>query len=85
MVFFLKRNIFVKIQNGIIMKTITLEIPENKLAFFMELFEQLKLNVLEDPDIQEWQKEEVLDRMKKSDKTPERLLEWEKIKHQIKS
>lgn len=47
------------------MKEITLKIPEDKFDFFMEIFNQLGLEVSDDDFvIPEWQKEVVLERIK---------------------
>ena len=47
------------------MKEITLKIPEDKYDFFMEVFNQLGLEVSDDDFvIPEWQKEVVLERIK---------------------
>lgn len=47
------------------MKEITLRIPEKKFNFFMELVNQLGLEVTNDNlEIPEWHKEIVLDRIK---------------------
>jgi signal transduction histidine kinase len=51
------------------MKIVTLKIPADKYEFYMELFNQLRLEVSDDDIvIPEWQKEIVLDRVKKKQK-----------------
>ncbi len=66
------------------MKEITLKIPETKFQFFLELFGQLGLEVVDVEDIPQWQKDEVLKRMQRSKDNPERLLEWDIVKNQLK-
>ncbi len=66
------------------MKEITLKIPEKKFNFFIELFQQLGLEVAQTIDVPDWQKEEVLKRMERSKANPERLLDWEQVKEEFK-
>ena len=66
------------------MKQITLNIPEKKINFFIELFKQLGLEVAQTIDVPDWQKEEVLKRMERSKVNPERLLDWEQVKEALK-
>jgi len=61
------------------MKEVTLKIPENRLTFFMELVEQLGFEVAGELEISEEHKGIVRDRIKKSDQSPERLLDWEQV------
>ncbi|RYM35143.1 hypothetical protein ERX46_07130 [Brumimicrobium glaciale] len=64
-------------------KEITLKIPEDKFDFFMEVFNQLGLEVSDDDFvIPEWQKEVVLERVKKNKK--EDLIPWEEARKQFK-
>ena len=64
------------------MKEITLKIPEDKYAFFMEVFNQLGLEVSDDDFvIPEWQKEVVIERIKKNKK--EDLIPWEEARKQF--
>jgi len=62
------------------MKEITLNIPENKLRFFMELFKQLGLEIKNNESylIPDEHKEIVLNRIKNTKETD--LLNWEDIK-----
>lgn len=59
------------------MKEITLKIPESRLAFFMELVEQLGFEVAGDLEISEEHKALVRERIRRSDQDPDRLLDWE--------
>ena len=61
------------------MKEVTLKIPESRLTFFMELVEQLGFEVAGELEISKEHKAIVRDRIKKSDQTPERLLDWEQV------
>ena len=61
------------------MKEVTLKVPENRLTFFMELVEQLGFEVAGELEISEEHKAIVRDRIKKSDQSPERLLDWEQV------
>ena len=66
------------------MQEITLKIPEKKLSFFMELVNQLGIEIIEDVHIPEEHTKIVLERIKKSKKNPERLLDWDEIKSDLK-
>jgi len=67
------------------MRQITLNIQESKFLFFMELIRSLDfVSFNEKNQISEKQKEIVMQRIKDAEKAPERLLEWEKVKHKIK-
>ncbi len=66
------------------MKQITLKIPEKKFNFFLELFQQLGLEVTEQIEVPQWQQVEVLKRMELSKANPERLLDWEQVKEELK-
>lgn len=63
------------------MKEITLKIPDNKLQFFMELFEQLGLQTTQQIDIPESQKKIVRQRIEKS-KTEE-LVPWKEARKKL--
>ncbi len=65
------------------MKEITLKVPNKKLGFFMELVNQLGIEVANQIDIPEEHKEIVRDRIKKSDKNPESLLDWSKVQNKF--
>lgn len=61
------------------MKEVTLKIPEKKFVFFMELAKQLGFEVSLASDIPEEHKSIVRERIKKSVKNPERLLDWKEV------
>lgn len=63
------------------MREITLKIPDNKFAFFMELTKQLGIEALvEDVEITDEQKELVKQRILLAKEQPERLLAWDDVK-----
>ncbi len=66
------------------MKEITLRIPDHKVDFVMQLIEQLGLDVSDESEIPEDQKEIVRERLQKSNKNPDRLLDWEEVKDSFK-
>lgn len=59
------------------MKTITLEIPEEKYDFFMELFEQLGVEVTDEMEIPEEHKEIVRERIEEYKKNPGNTLDFD--------
>ena len=63
------------------MKQITVNIPDGKFEFVMELFKQLGINTEKDTDIPQWQQDLVSKRIKESDENPERLLDWDDVKN----
>jgi len=65
------------------MKEVTLKIPQKKLGFFMELVNQLGIEISREIDIPKEHKEIVRDRIKKSNKNPERLLDWGKVQNKF--
>lgn len=65
------------------MTQITLNIPDNKLEFFLEVFQQFGLEVSDDAIVvPEWQKEEVKRRIKETN--PEDCIPWEEARKQLK-
>ena len=66
------------------MKEITLRVPDHKVEFVMQLIEQLGLDVSDQPDIPEEHKEIVRKRILKSNKDPDRLLDWDQVKDNFK-
>lgn len=60
------------------MKQVTLNIPESKYKFFMELVRNLGLET-NDIDIPEEHKKIVRERIKLSDANPDRLLNWDHV------
>ena len=68
------------------MKQVTLNIPDNKYQFFLELIKSLNFITIDkdDPAVMEWQKEIVRERTLKSKENPDRLLDWEDIQDKFK-
>jgi len=66
------------------MKEITLKVPDHKIDFIIELIEQLGLEVTEDIEIPEEHKEIVRERIRKSNASPDRLLNWDEVKDNFK-
>lgn len=65
------------------MTQITLNIPDNKLEFFLEVFQQFGLEVSDDAIVvPEWHKEEVRRRIKETN--PEDYIPWEEARKQLK-
>lgn len=65
------------------MKQVTLNIPESKYKFFMELVRNLGLET-NDTDIPEEHKEIVRERIKLSKANPDRLLDWDQVQDNFK-
>lgn len=67
------------------MKTITLQIPDNKLEFFLKLVEELGLSVTqkneEDIKIPNWHKEEVEKRLQNTPKNEYK--NWDSLRNEI--
>jgi hypothetical protein len=61
------------------MKKLTVHIPDNQYAFFMELVQKLGFVKVEEPEIPEEHKAIVRERMKKSSQNPDRLLDWDQV------
>lgn len=66
------------------MKEITLKIPDHKIEFMMELIEQLGLEVSEDIEFPEEQKETVRERNQKSNDNPDFIINWDEEKDDYK-
>jgi hypothetical protein len=64
------------------MKQITLQIPQNKYQFFMELFRQLGIEVIEEMEIPEKHKAIVRERIKTT--RPEELIPWDEARKQFR-
>jgi len=68
------------------MKQITINIPENKFQFFIELTKQLGLEISQEKTVDfiipEWQKELVRERVKNS--KPEDYVTWETLEKQLR-
>lgn len=67
------------------MKQVTLNIPETKFNFFMELIKQLGIEAdIKGYHIPEEHKNEVRKRIEASEKNPERLQDWDDVKNDFK-
>ena len=67
--------------NPCAMKQITLNIQEDKYPFFIELIKSLDfVQVQGDFFVSDEKKEIVRERIKMSDKHPDRLLDWDEVK-----
>ena len=68
------------------MKHVTLNIPDDKYSFFMELLENFEYIIIEKdpPEITEEQKSIVRERIDKSKDDPSRLLNWDEAKKKLK-
>lgn len=67
------------------MKHITIQIPENKYSFFMELLKSFKyVKIEEETIIPEEHKDMVRERSKLSEQDPSRRIKWDEAKHKIK-
>jgi hypothetical protein len=65
------------------MKEITIQIPDERLNFFMELMKELDFEVSRKYDIPEEHISIVRDRIKNAEEHPEQAEEWDKIKDQF--
>jgi hypothetical protein len=65
------------------MKEITIQIPDEKLQFFMQLMKELDVEVFHHYDIPEEHMNIVRDRIAKSELNPGYLEDWDKIKDQF--
>ncbi len=63
------------------MKEVTLKIPENKITFFMELVKQLGLEITEEVDISEEQKNIVRERIRTA--KAEEMISWNEARKQL--
>ena len=66
------------------MKEITIQIPDEKLQFFMQLMKELDLEVFNKYDIPEEHMNIVRDRTAKSELNPDRIEDWDVAKKKIK-
>jgi hypothetical protein len=64
------------------MKKITLEVPDDKIDFVIELINQLGLKTSEDPEIPEEHKEIVRERIRTS--SQENFITWEEARKKLK-
>tara|TARA_R110002124_G_scaffold221839_1_gene387294 strand:- start:14558 stop:14773 length:216 start_codon:yes stop_codon:yes gene_type:complete len=68
-----------------IMKKITLTVPDQKVDFVMQLIKQLGLETsTEFEEIPEEHKAIVRERIRLSEQNPDRLLDWEEVKDSFK-
>ena len=65
------------------MQEITLKIPEEKYPFMLELFEQLGLEVSNDHEIPEWQKNIVRERIAEYEKNPDDAIPWDEVRKNL--
>ena len=67
------------------MREVTLKVPDNKLAFIIDLTKQLGFEAfVEDVEINDIQKETVRERIRKTNENPGRLLAWGDVKDSFK-
>lgn len=66
------------------MKEMPLKIPDKKFDFFMELIQQLNIEVSQETEIPEEHKAIVRNRIKKSSQNSERLLDWDQLQDDFK-
>ena len=70
------------------MKELTIQIPDAKVNFFLELLDQLGVQVgktqEEDMVIPEFHKEIVMECIKKNTDDPTRLLDWDEVRNSFK-
>lgn len=64
------------------MKEITLKVPDHKIDFVLELFEQLGIEVSDDIEIPEEHKEIVRERIKTAD--PKKMIPWSETRKRLK-
>ena len=66
------------------MKQITLNIPDSKYQFFVELINNLGFDKSEEVNILDQHKTIVRERTLRSNENPERLLNWDEVKDDFK-
>lgn len=65
---------------------ITLNVPDDKVMFFLDLIEKLNFSVVDNQlelDLQEWHKEIIRERLQWVKKNPDSLLNWEDVKKDL--
>ena len=67
------------------MKEVVTKIPDPKFKFFMELMDQLGLEVFQRYDISEEQMNIVMERISLSDSDPDRIQNWDEVKNKFGS
>ena len=66
------------------MQQITLQIPDYKYSFFMELIENFSfIKITDEIPIPEEHKKIVMDRIKSHEENPELLVDWDDVQHLI--
>jgi hypothetical protein len=65
------------------MKQITLNIPEGKFQFFLELITSLGFVKIQDFEISDSQKEAVRARTKKTEADLDRILDWDEVENKF--
>lgn len=65
------------------MKEITLKVPDIKLQFFLELIDQLGIEISEKSDIPRWQQVEVRKRIKLVEEGKLKVHNWDDLKTDI--
>lgn len=65
------------------MREVTLQIPDNKYQFFMELVHNLGFDKAEDHDIPEWHKEVIDLRMSDYKKNPDQVMDFDQAMDEI--
>jgi len=67
------------------MKQLTINVTDSKYSFFVELIGNMDfLQILDDKEIPQEHKDIINERLEKIKENPDRLLNWNKVKHQIK-
>lgn len=64
------------------MRQITINIPDNKFQFFVELVQQLGFETNEEPVVPEWQKQVVRQRMNETPTSA--YMTWEEVEQKLK-
>lgn len=66
-----------------LMRQLTINVPDDKIDFFIELFENLGITTTEDFDVPKWQVNEVQRRMDLMEKGEIKSRSWDKAKKDI--
>lgn len=66
------------------MREVILKIPEERYEFIMELIANLGLEVEQEIEIPEWQKNIVRERIAEYKKNPDSVIPWKEARKQIK-
>jgi hypothetical protein len=66
------------------MKQITLNIPDGKFDFFMEVFKRLGLEIAKkNVSIPEWQQDQTIKRMQELDKDPSKAIDFDDMLNRL--